>query len=152
MKAIACTLLLTLVAAGANTSAQRPSFTKNVAPILYKRCVECHRPGESAPMSLLTYEQARPWAKAIRQAVLTRSMPPWLADPRYGHFANERRLTQAEIDTIVAWADSGAPEGRAEDLPRPPAFQAGWTIGKPDAVIALENEVDVPAEGVVPYK
>ena len=128
------------------------TFTKDVAPILYNRCVECHRPGEVAPMSLLTYKDARPWAKAIRERVLERSMPPWLADPRYGHFENDRRLTQKEIDTVVAWVDAGAPKGDDRELPPPPNLEDGWIIGRPDAVIALQEEFPVPAEGVIPYK
>jgi hypothetical protein len=100
-------LLLPLVcAAGAfpATSAGDPhaTYAKDVAPILFRRCVECHRAGEAAPMPLDTYKEVRPWAKAIREKVLERSMPPWLADAAYGHFSNDRRLTQKEIDTIVA--------------------------------------------------
>ena len=128
------------------------TYTKDVAPILNNRCVECHRPGEIAPMSLLSYKQVRPWAAAIKEKVLGRTMPPWLADPHYGQFKNDRRMTQAEIDTIARWADSGAPEGRPQDLPKLPDFVEGWSIGKPDVVVSLLEEVDVPAEGVVPYK
>ena len=93
-----------------------PTFTKDIAPILYKNCAGCHRPGEIAPMSLLDYQSARPWAKAIRQAVLSRKMPPWFADPTYGAFANDPRLSDQEISTIKAWVDSGSPEGDARDL------------------------------------
>ena len=149
MKLIACTFSFTALAVAA--SAPKPTFTKDVAPILYSRCAECHRAGEAAPMSLLTYAEARPWAKSIREAVVRRRMPPWLADPRFGHFANNRRLTDAEIETIVAWTNMGAPEGNPADLPAAPKFEQGWVIGKPDVVIALEKEVDVPADGVVPY-
>jgi hypothetical protein len=151
MKTIACTLLFTAVAAAASAP-KSTTFNKDVAPILYNRCAECHRAGQVAPMSLLTYGEARPWAKSIREAVLKHSMPPWLADPRYGHFENDRRLSQTEINTIVAWVDGGVVEGNAADLPPLPHFEEGWTIGKPDVVIALDNEVDVPAEGVIPYK
>src|ERR1700751_5763838 len=84
------------------------TFTKDVAPIFFKNCAECHRPGEAAPMSLLNYKDARPWAKSIREKVVGREMPPWHADPSHGEFKNERRLTPAEIDTIVAWVDGGA--------------------------------------------
>lgn len=150
MKTIPCTLLFAMVAAAA--SAPKPTFTKDVAPILYSRCAECHRAGQVAPMSLLTFKEARPWAKSMREAVLKHTMPPWLADPRYGHFENDRRLAQHEIDTIVAWVDAGAVEGNPADLPALPHFEEGWTIGKPDVVIALDREMDVPAEGVVPYK
>jgi len=87
------------------------TFTKDVAPILYANCVYCHRPGEIGPMSLLTYNQVRPWARAIRQAVLLGTMPPWHADPHYGSFANDRRLGDRDIQTIVAWIDNSAREG-----------------------------------------
>jgi len=128
------------------------TYAKDVAPIMFRRCAECHRPGEAAPMSLLSYKEVRPWAKAIREKVLEHSMPPWLADPAYGHFSNDRRLTQKEIDTIVAWVDAGAPAGDDNDLPPVPKFEQGWTIGKPDVVISLEQPVEVPATGVVPYR
>src|SRR5438270_13708193 len=87
------------------------TFTKDVAPIFYQSCASCHRPGEIAPMSLLSYKEARPWAKSIREKVIDRAMPPWHADPNYGHFKNDRRLSQREIDTITAWVDGGAKEG-----------------------------------------
>jgi hypothetical protein len=150
MKTILAALLCSTIAAAA--SAPKPTFSKDVAPILYSRCAECHRAGEVAPMPLLTYEQARPWAKSIREAVMKRSMPPWLADPRYGHFSNNRRLTDAEIDTIVGWVNSGAPQGNHADLPPVPKFETGWIIGKPDAIVSLDKEVDVPAEGVIEYQ
>ncbi len=100
-------------------SAAAPTFNRDVLPVLEKNCQSCHRPGEVAPMSLLTYTDARPWAKSIKAAVVTRKMPPWFADPAYGHFANNRTLSQADIDTLVAWADNGAPEGDAKDKPAP---------------------------------
>src|SRR5215469_12738828 len=149
-------LFLSLASAGllpaASTTDPHPTFAKDVAPILFHRCVEYHRAGEAAPMSLITYKEVRPWAKAIREKVLERSMPPWLADPDHGHFSNDRRFSQKEINTIVAWVDSGAPGGDDHDLPPVPAFEQGWTIGKPDVVISLPNEVEVPAQGVVPYR
>src|ERR1700676_5074377 len=97
----------------------RVTFTKDVLPVLQKNCQTCHRPGQVAPISLLTYKDARPWAKAIKAAVTTRKMPPWFADPKYGHFANDRSLKQSEIETLAKWADSGAPEGDAKDAPPP---------------------------------
>src|SRR5262245_39441039 len=109
-----------------------PTFNKDIAPILYKNCAGCHRPGEIAPMSLLDYSSARPWAKAIRQAVLSRQMPPWFADPRYGVFANDTRLSDQEISTITAWVDGGSLEGEPRDLPPQPTFTEGWKLGKPD--------------------
>ena len=98
-----------------------PTFYKDVLPVLQKNCQSCHRPGEVAPMSLLTYEQARPWARAIKTAVATRQMPPWFADPAYGHFANERRLTTREIEAINGWVDAR----RARRQPERRAAAAG---------------------------
>src|SRR5215469_10493888 len=129
----------------------RVTFDREVAPILYSHCVECHRKGEVAPMPLVTYKDARPWARSIKEKVQSRAMPPWLAAPEYGHFLNDRRLTQKEIDTVAAWVDQGAAEGDAKDLPAAPKFVEGWSIGKPDAVIEMPKEVQVPADGVIPY-
>jgi len=149
--AAGCCFLMAVAAAG-NSSVNGVTFTKDVAPILYNRCVDCHRPGEIAPMSLLTYNEARPWAKAIKEKVLDRSMPPWLASAENHQFKNDRRLSQKEIDTIAAWVDAGAPKGDDHDLPAQPKFEQGWSIGKPDAVISLDQAIAVPAEGVIPYK
>jgi mono/diheme cytochrome c family protein len=128
------------------------TFAKDVAPIFYKNCAECHRPTMFAPMSLLTYEAARPYARSIKQKVVARQMPPWGADPAHGTFKNDPRLTQAEIDTITAWVDAGAPRGDDKDLPAVPAFVDGWTIGKPDAVFTMDEEFTIPASGTIPYK
>src|SRR5262245_52958510 len=106
----------TLAAADAVTA---PTFYKDVLPILQANCQSCHRPGEVAPMALLTYEQARPWARAIKTATASRQMPPWFADPNYGHFANQRRLSDAEIATLASWADGGAPAGDPGTAPPP---------------------------------
>jgi len=130
----------------------KPDFSKDVAPILNNRCVECHRAGEAAPMAFTSYKETRPWAKAIKAAVLGKKMPPWLADPAHGRFSNDRRLSGDEIATIVAWADNGAPEGNPKDLPPPPRYEPGWAIGKPDVVFDMGQEFDVPASGEVPYK
>jgi mono/diheme cytochrome c family protein len=152
-------LVLAAVAlCGWSTSASDKSsaavtFTKDVAGIMHKNCASCHRPGEIAPMSLLSYKDVRPWAKSIREVVLDRKMPPWLADPHYGEFANDRRLSQKEIDTIVAWVDGGAKEGDAKDLPPTPAFPPeGWKLGTPDVVLSMTLEATVPADGVVAYR
>ena len=150
--AVGASSLLVLGGTASGSSAAKVTFTKDVAPILYNRCVECHRAGEVAPMALITYNQTRPWAKSIKQKVVDRSMPPWLAAPENTHFKNTRRLSQNEIDTIVAWVDAGAPKGKDKVLPAPPKFEQGWAIGKPDAVISLDQDVAVPAEGVIPYK
>jgi hypothetical protein len=126
------------------------TFSKDVAPIFYKSCANCHRPGEIAPMSLLTYKDARPWARAIREKVATREMPPWHADPKHGEWLNDRRISQEAIDTIVSWVNGGAKEGDPKDLPPMPQFTAGWRIGKPDEVFSAPEQ-SVPAEGVVNY-
>jgi hypothetical protein len=127
------------------------TFHKSVEPILQARCQGCHRPGEAAPMSLLTYKDARPWAKAMREAVLIRKMPPWFADPAHGEFSNDRRLSKDEIDTIAAWVDGGAKEGDPKDAPQPLTFAEGWAMGKPDAVVEMAEPFDVPASGTVEY-
>src|SRR5262245_36124102 len=129
----------------ASTGIAATTFSKDVAPIFFKNCVSCHRPGEVAPMSLLDYDSARPWAKAIRQSVLTRKMPPWFADARYGHFANDARLSEQEIATIKAWVDGGSPEGDRKSLPPQPGFAEGWRLGKPDLVIDIGQDFEVPA-------
>jgi hypothetical protein len=116
-------------------SADTPTFSKDVAPILFTNCATCHRAGEIGPMPLTSFVEARPWARAIKLAVTSRTMPPWGADPAVGHFANDPRLTQKDLDTITAWADGGAPEGNPRDLPALPAFAAGWQIGTPDVVL-----------------
>ena len=103
-------------------------------------------------MSLLTYEEARPWAVAIKMAVLTKKMPPWYADPQYGHFSNERKLTPQQIKTLVTWADGGAQAGDPKDAPAPVKFVEGWNIGVPDRVIEMPVAFNVPAEGVVDYQ
>jgi hypothetical protein len=143
---VCCVPLVASAATGSVT------FNKDVAPILQKNCQGCHRPGEAAPMSLETYQQARPWAKAMKQAVLARKMPPWFADPQYGHFRNDRSLTQKDIDTLVAWVDAGAPEGNPKDLPNAAEFVDGWNIGKPDVVYEMPEPFQVPASGTIEYQ
>ncbi len=124
------------------------TFNKDVLPVLQKNCQTCHRPGEVAPMSLLTYQDARPYAKAMKTAVLQKKMPPWSADPKYGHFSNERKLTDQEINTLVAWADNGAVEGDAKDRPAPVQFSSGWQI-KPDVIVEMPKDQDIPATGII---
>ena len=140
------------VPAAAQAARSAPTFTKDVAPVLYEHCTTCHRPGEIAPMSLLTYEQARPWARAIRDNVVNGLMPPWHADPAHGKWVNDRRLMSQEKDLIVRWVDAGAPQGEAADLPKAPVYAEGWTLGQPDAVITMEEEYAVPAQGEIPYQ
>jgi hypothetical protein len=137
------------IAAIAGTSTEAPTFNKDVLPILQKNCQGCHRPGEVAPMSLISYKDARPWAKAIKVAVVTQKMPPWFAD--YGHFANDRTLSPKDVDTLVAWANNGAPEGDAKDAPAPLTFPEGWQI-KPDMIIEMPKPFHVKATGTVNYQ
>jgi hypothetical protein len=132
--------------AGAN----RPTFSKDVAPILYEHCVVCHRPGEIGTMSLLNFKQVRPWATSILSKVVSREMPPWGASPEYGEFLNDRQLSDDEIETIRAWVKSGSKEGDPNDLPPLPEFSRGWTLGKPDVVFWMPERVQVPAEGLIP--
>jgi hypothetical protein len=129
-----------------------PTFTHDIAPIVYAKCASCHRPGEVAPMSLLTYREVRPWAAAIREKVQSRAMPPWHADRQYGRFRNDTSLTQREIDTLVAWVNGGAREGDPAQLPPPPTFPEGWQIGTPDIVFEMPVDYDVPARGAIEYQ
>src|SRR5256885_9782600 len=129
MKRIAIAAFVLCGLSGAARAADTSvTFTKDVAPILYKSCVECHRPTMFAPMSLLTFDDARPYARSIKQRVVSRVMPPWGADAPHGVFKNDPRLSQQEIDTIAAWVDAGAPKGDDADLPKPPQYAEGWTI------------------------
>lgn len=123
-----------------NQASEAVTFSKDVAPILYRHCVECHRPGEIAPMSLITYEDARPYAQQIAEKTQTGEMPPWHADPHYGEFANERKLSAEEIKTLTRWLKQGAPQGDHRDLPPAPSFSERWKIGTPDAVYEMERE------------
>ena len=141
-----------VVAAGTEPSEKTITFNKQVAPILYKSCAECHRPGEAAPFSVLIYKDVRPWAKSIKEKVVSRQMPPWHADPNIGKWANDPRLTQAQVDTIVAWVDSGAKEGDPNDLPTAPKFVEGWSIGTPDVIIQMPDEYTVEASGPDEYQ
>jgi hypothetical protein len=140
----------TASASGPNKN-EEVTFNKDVAPIFYKNCATCHRAGELAPMSLVTYKDARPWARSIKDKVLSRDMPPWGADPHYGQFANDKRLTQQDVDTIAAWVDQGAKEGSPNDLPPAPNFDDNWQIGKPDVVLTMLKPYTISAEGSDEY-
>ena len=111
--------------AAAMAAGNSVTFNKDVLPILENNCQQCHRPGEIAPMSLLTYTDARPWAKAIKAAVVSQKMPPWFADPQFGHFMDDRRLSDADLHTLIAWVDGGALEGDLKDRPAPVEFRDG---------------------------
>jgi hypothetical protein len=143
----ACLILTSAVIAA--TAPGPVTFNRDVLPVLQKQCQTCHRPGEVAPMSFLSYKETRPWARAIKEAILTGKMPPWFADPKYGHFVNERRLSDVEVKSLVAWADGGALEGDAKDAPPPLQFAGGWTIGKPDIVIQFPHEIPIQATGAI---
>ena len=128
-----------------------PTFNADVAPILYGNCSNCHRKGQVAPMPLTSYRETRPWARSIKAKVVSREMPPWFADPRYGHFKDPLTLSQAEIDTIVAWADAGAPQG---DGPAPdtPVFASEWQHDRPpDYLVEMPIELELPPQGEVEY-
>jgi len=135
-----------------NGATPAPAFHKDVEPILQTHCQGCHRPGEAAPMPLMTFKDVRPWAKAIRGALLTGKMPPWQADPHYGKFTNDPSLTKAEKDTLLAWIDAGAPEGNPADAPKRRAFLEGWRIPKPDVVFEMPQPFAVPASGTIDYQ
>ena len=143
--------MLSAVACSAATAPPPVTFTKDIAPILEKHCQGCHRPGEAAPFSLLTYEQARPWAKAMKEAVRLKKMPPWFADPHYGKFSNDQSMAQKDADAIAAWADSGALEGDKKEMPAPLAFVQGWSIPEPDLVFR-PKEFPIPATGTIEYQ
>src|SRR5258706_9451313 len=134
------------------TKASAPTFARDVAPILQRNCQTCHRPGQAAPFSLFTYEQARPWAKGIKEAVVQRKMPPWFADPQFGRFVNNPSLSRADIDSLAGWVDGGAPMGDPKEMPAPKHFVEGWSLPKPDIVFQLPKPFQVPATGVLEYK
>jgi hypothetical protein len=152
-------LALVAVAAWPNRMAgQNPApaprevtFARDVAPIVFRECTYCHRPGEVAPFSLTSFRETRPWARSIKQAVTARRMPPWNAHPDFGDFRDPRRLSDRDIETIVAWVDGGAPEGDPADLPPLPEFSDGWQIGEPDLVLTMAEPVPIPASGTIPY-
>jgi peroxiredoxin len=128
------------------------TYAKHVAPIVQNRCQACHRPGEIGPFSLTNYDDVKKRTRRIREAVLEERMPPWHADPRFGKFANDRRLPVKERDMLLAWIDNGAPLGNEQDLPPPRTFVEGWSIGRPDKVITMAEEFKVPAAGVLDYQ
>ncbi len=146
------TNFVAFLALSASAFAASPTYSKDVAPILNKNCASCHRPGDIGPMPLLTYEQVRPWAKSIREKVSLGAMPPWHATQEHGVFSNDRRLSDADKNTILQWASNGAPEGNPKDLPPAPKFTEGWNIGKPDLVLTMPKPYEVPASGTINYQ
>lgn len=123
------------------------TYSKHIAPILQKNCQECHRPGQVGPMALLDYDDALGWAEAIREVVQERRMPPWHADPQFGHFVNNRSLSKEDRETLLAWIKQDCPKGDSRDLPPPRRFADGWSIGKPDVVLSMPTAFNVPAKG-----
>ncbi len=131
------------------------TYTKQVSRLLQKHCQECHRPGQIGPMPLLTYDDAASWAETIKEVVAEKRMPPWHADPKFGTFSNDRSLPEEGRKSLLAWIDGGCPKGDDKDLPPPRSFVSGWGVGKPDVVVSMSEEFDVPAEtpkGGVPYQ
>ena len=126
-----------------------PTFTKDVLPILQRSCQKCHRPGTAAPMSLLTYQETRPWARSFKARVSQRQMPPWHLDRSIGTYKDDPSLTDQDIDTIVSWVDNGAPQGNPEDAPAPLELAAfdEWVRGEPDLIVSMKNGFTIPAEG-----
>lgn len=143
----AAALALPVSGAGADDapSVTKPTWSEHVAPIVYESCAGCHRPGEIGPMSLLSYQDARPWAKSIREVVANRSMPPWHADSSKVHYRNDRSLPQEQIDTIVAWVDAGSPMGNPAAAPPEPPIESEWVMGEPDMVFRATRTLTIPA-------
>jgi hypothetical protein len=133
-------LIVILIPFLTSTARAETTYSRDVAPIFYQKCTACHHPDDIAPMSLLDYKSARPWAKAIREAVLLKRMPPWFADSSTGHFSNDPSLSESERRTIIEWVDQGAKEGNPSDLPPAPSYVNGWHIGKPDAVFDIGED------------
>lgn len=143
----ATALVFTLIAlVSPPASAEPVTFTQDVAPIFYEHCVTCHRPGEVAPMSLMTYREARPWAKSILRQVSAGNMPPWSGESENHTWTNDISLSETENQIIVDWIQQGVREGDPADLPKAPTFPETWTLGEPDLVLTLD-EVAVPASG-----
>ena len=140
-------VLLAAAAVQCDAVAATVTFHRDIAPILYAQCAPCHRPGEAGPFSLLTYDDAKKRAAQIAAVTQRRYMPPWLPAPAYGQFADERRLTDAQIALIRDWVQAGAPEGRPADAPPAPVFTPGWQLGPPDLIITAARPFTVPADG-----
>src|SRR5215470_17790016 len=143
--------LVVSIGAFQRASQPAPTFYRDVLPILQGHCQSCHRPGEVAPMPLVTYEQTKPWADPIAHSVEMKMMPPWFADPRYGRFANDPSLTAEQINTISAWAAAGAPAGNKQDAPPPKNWASEWNITQPDLVVKMPNAVQIPSQGEIEY-
>ncbi len=151
--ALACGLMIAAsgIAVGADSSDPEVTFNADIAPILHNRCASCHRPGQAAPFALLTYQDAAKRAPLLRAVTQTRYMPPWHAEPGYGSFSGERRMPDAEIELVAAWAEAGAPEGSGQ-APEPPSSSEGWALGEPDLVVRMTEPFTVPADGPDIYR
>ncbi|MEM6704750.1 MAG: hypothetical protein AAF690_18665, partial [Acidobacteriota bacterium] len=128
------------LAANKNNTADvaEANWSEHIAPLVHQKCVTCHRPGQTAPMSLLTYKEARPWAKSIRKVTSDRTMPPWFANPEHGDFVEDPTLTEEEIALLSKWVELGAPAGDLALAPEPPTFSSDWKIGEPDVIFTME--------------
>jgi len=153
LRSIAAAVAVLAATAAADAQApSTPTFTKDIAPILYKNCVNCHRPGEIGPMPLRSYAEVRPYARAIAAKAADGTMPPWHADPAFGEYLNDRRLSAHDKETIAKWVAGGAPEGNPADLPPQPTYADGWMMGTPDAVLSMQEDYPIPASGTLEYK
>ncbi|MGC2371559.1 MAG: hypothetical protein WA474_20995, partial [Candidatus Sulfotelmatobacter sp.] len=135
----------------AEASETQVTFSRDIAPIIFRSCASCHRPGEAAPFSLLTYEDVKKHARQIAEVTRTRNMPPWLPEPQDLKFADEMRLPAAQIDLIQKWVDQGELEGNPADRPQPPKFVEGWRLGTPDLILKAEKPLVLPPEGTDTY-
>jgi hypothetical protein len=137
---VAAPVTATAHASSSNNTAdtEKVTWAEHVAPILYRSCAGCHRPGQTAPMSFLTYDEVRPWAKSIAKATRDRTMPPWFANPEHGTFVEDPRLSDEQLETIARWVQAGAPAGDVSKAPTPPTFASEWQIGEPDVVFTME--------------
>lgn len=146
--AILFSLTLSSIPAATPTATQgSPNFSEHVAPIVFNRCATCHRPGEAAPFSLLSYEDVRKRGKLIASVTQSRYMPPWLGASEMGPFRDDRRLTDAEIRTIQEWVQAGMPEGNPSKMPKVPIFTPGWQLGQPDLIVSMPEAFEIPADG-----
>jgi len=143
--------ILVLAAAGA-LSAGTPTFSETIAPIIHKNCTACHRPGEAAPFSLISYDDVKKRGALIANVTGSRYMPPWHAAHGFGEFADERRLSDAEIATLAEWVKLGMPEGDPKKTPQPPQFTEGWHLGPPDLILEMPAAYDLPASGPDIYR
>jgi len=152
MRILAAFLVAFSIAARASSSDTPVTFNRQIAPIIYRNCSSCHRPGEAAPFALLSYQDAAKKGKTIGKVTASHVMPPWKAEPASYRYRDERRLTEAEIALIQDWIKQGMPEGNEAEKPQPPKFASGWRLGEPDLVVEMPAAYHVPAEGPDIYR